>query len=54
VKIRKEDLTELAFTLNWHVLRVQGYVSYFVRVYRDFLCSLRFVAFCRIVARDCA
>jgi hypothetical protein len=26
VKIRKEDLTELAFTLNWHVLRVQGWM----------------------------
>ena len=27
MKIRKEDLTELAFSLNWHVLRVQGYVE---------------------------
>eukprot|EP00026_Physarum_polycephalum_P006094 Phypoly_transcript_06135.p1 GENE.Phypoly_transcript_06135~~Phypoly_transcript_06135.p1 ORF type:complete len:308 (+),score=72.74 Phypoly_transcript_06135:709-1632(+) len=26
VKIRKEDLTELAFNLNWHVLRVQGWM----------------------------
>lgn len=26
VKIRKEDLTELSFTLNWHVLRVQGWM----------------------------